>query len=138
MTLDVESSAMNTIKRIVVEFIPQESQRYCTAGDWLISEDGTLTVLVTEMQDQRHQQLVAFHEIAEALACNAKGISQQAVDAFDMGPGLDLDEPGNSPEAPYHAEHLMATEVEMALAAAMGVDWAEYDATVGDHGVRDV
>ena len=54
-----------------------------------------------------------------------------------MGPGADLDEPGESLAAPYHHQHQAATEIEMLLAAAMGVSWAEYDAAVGDHGLKE-
>ena len=128
---------MRQINRIMVELIPQERQRYDTCGDWLIDDDGTLTVLVSKMPDNRHELLVAVHELAEALACNATGVTQEAVDAFDMGPGADLDEPGMSPAAPYHQQHMTATEIEMLLAAAMGVNWSEYDAAVGDHGVKE-
>jgi hypothetical protein len=89
------------------------------------------------MPDERHQQLVAVHELVEALACNVDDVSPESVDAFDMGPGAELDEPGNSPEAPYHAQHMMATEIEKRLAEALHVAWDEYDAAVGDHGVRE-
>ena len=128
---------MRQINRIVVEFIPQEQQRYDKCGDWTVDDDGTLSVLVSKMPDNRHELLVAVHELVEALACNATGVTQQAVDDFDMGPGADLDEPGESLAAPYHHQHQAATEIEMLLAAAMGVSWAEYDAAVGDHGVKE-
>lgn len=124
------------INEIRIRFIPQAEQRYDTCGDWTIEND-ILTILVSSMADQRHQQLVAVHELVEALVCNVDGVTQEAVDAFDMGPGADLDEPGNSPDAPYRDQHAIATEIEMQLAAAMHVDWAEYDAAVGDHGVKE-
>jgi hypothetical protein len=124
------------IKEIRIRFIPQSEQRYSTVGDWTIEND-ILTVLVSSMPDERHQQLVAVHELVEALICNVDGVTQEAVDAFDMGPGADLDEPGNDPSAPYHAQHMVATQIEMQLAAAMHVNWAEYDAAVGDHGIRE-
>ena len=127
---------MKTIKRITIDFIPQAEQRYDTCGDWWY-EDETLVLKVSLMPDQRHQQLVAVHELVEALACNVDGVSAEAVDAFDMGPGADLDEPGNSPDAPYHVQHMVATEIEKRLAEALHVAWGEYDAAVGDHGVRE-
>ena len=125
-----------SISEIRIKFIPQSQQRYDTCGDWTI-ENNILTVLVSSMPDQRHQQLVAVHELAEALICNVDGVTQQAVDDFDMGPGADLDEPGNDPAAPYHSQHVVATEIEKRLAAAMHVDWAESDSAVGDHGGRE-
>ena len=89
------------------------------------------------MPDARHQQLVAVHELVEALACNVAGVTQEAVDEFDMGAGSVLEEPGMDPAAPYHQQHIAATVVEMVLASVLGVDWAEYDVAVGDHGVRE-
>ena len=127
---------MKTIKRITIDFIPQSEHRYDTCGDWQIEGD-TMIVKVSLKPDERHQQLVAVHELVEALACNVDDISPEAVDVFDMGPGADLDEPGDSPEAPYHAQHVMATEIEKRLAEALHVAWDEYDAAVGDHGVRE-
>lgn len=125
-----------SIKEIRIRFIPQSEQRYDTCGDWLYEGD-TLHILVSKMPDERHQQLVAVHELAECLACNVDGVTQEMVDAFDMGPGKDLDEPGMSPDAPYRSQHLVATQIETLLAEAMHVDWAEYDDAVGDHGVRE-
>lgn len=125
------------IKEIRIRFIPQAEQRYDTCGDWLWDDDDVLHILISQMPDARHQQLVAVHELAECLVCNVDGVTQEQVDAFDMGPGADLDEPGNSQEAPYHHQHMLATEIEKRLAAAMHVDWDEYDAAVGDHGTRE-
>jgi hypothetical protein len=125
-----------TINEIRIRFIPQAEMRYDTCGDWY-HENDTLIVLASAMPDARHQQLVAVHELVEALMCNVDGVTQEAVDAFDMGPGADLDEPGNDASAPYRQQHVVATEIERRLAEAMHVDWAEYDAAVGDHGVRE-
>lgn len=126
-----------SIKEIRIRFIPQAQMRYDTVGDWTFNDDGELDILVSQMPDERWQQLVAVHELAEALMCNVDGVSQEAVDAFDMGPGKDLDEPGNSPAAPYRLQHAWATAIEHLLAISMGVDWATYDQAVGDHGVRE-
>jgi hypothetical protein len=124
------------INEIRIRFIPQSEQRYDTCGDWF-SKDGTLHIFASEMQDARYQHLVAVHELVEALACNVDGVSQEAVDAFDMGAGAVIEEPGNDPAAPYHKQHMAATAIERLLAEALGVDWTAYDAAVGDHGVRE-
>lgn len=127
---------MRHIDKILIEFIPQSQQRYDTTGDWLYDGD-TLIIYASKMPDARHQQLVAVHELVEALACNADGVSQESVDEFDMGPGAVLEEPGNDPAAPYYPQHMAATAIEQLLAVALGVDWDEYDAAVGDHGVKE-
>lgn len=129
---------MQPIDRVVIEFIPHADQRYDTCGDWLY-DGATLTIRVSRLPDARYQQMVAVHELAEALLCNLDGVSQAAVDAFDMGPGAALDEPGDSPDAPYHAQHQTATEIEVRLGAAMRVDWNRYAAAIdalGDGGPK--
>lgn len=123
---------------IHILFIPQSWQDYDTCGNWQVGEDGSILVLISKMPDRRHQQLVAIHELVECLTCLVDGVTQEDVDAFDMGPGADLDEPGNDPTAPYFAQHAVATEIEKILAKALHVEWAEYDAAVGDHGVKEV
>lgn len=121
-------------KQIVISFIPQGDQRYDTCGDWQVIDD-VLKVDVSQMSDWRHECAVAIHEAAEAIACIAMGVTQEAVDAFDMGPGAELDEPGCDPAAPYHDQHEAATDIERRLISAMGIEWDAYDAAVGDHGV---
>lgn len=122
------------IDRIVIEFIPQEEQRYSTSGDWTHEPDNTLLIRVTKMTEV-YQQAVALHELVEALLCNAADVTQEAVDEFDMGPGAALDEPGFDLDAPYHKQHCWADVVERTFIAAAGLSWSAYDQAVGDHGV---
>jgi hypothetical protein len=122
------------IEEIVIRFIPQADQRYDTVGDWLF-EGRRLVILVSRMGNEVYQQAVAVHELIEALLCNAAGVTQEAVDRFDMvGLGKDSDEPGFEPTAPYHREHCWADVVERTFIAAAGKSWAKYDQAVGDHG----
>ena len=60
---------------------------------------------VSALTDWRHSALIAVHELVEALLCKAHGVTTEAVDTWDMGPGHELDEPGDDPRAPYHREH---------------------------------
>lgn len=117
---------MQPINRISIEFIPHNAQRYDTAGDWIL-EDGHLQVIISRTENPLHEQLLAIHETVEAIVCNRDGVTQQAVDDFDMGPGKDLDDPGASSEAPYHGQHMIATAVERVIASALKVDWDDYD-----------
>ena len=114
------------IDSITIVFIPHADQRYDTVGDWT-HEGNELRIRVSRTADARHEQLVAVHELVEALACNVDGVSQETVDAFDMGPGTELDDPGDAPEAPYHSQHVLATIVETRVAAGLHVDWEEYE-----------
>ncbi len=124
---------MPKIDRIVIEFIPQDRQRYPTAGDWF-HEGDTLVLKISRMGSEVHQQAVAIHELVEALLCNVAGVTQEAVDRFDMVEGKDLDEPGFDAQAPYHVQHCWADVVERTFIAAAGVSWSAYDEAVGDHG----
>lgn len=117
---------------IRIESIPHEKQRYSTVGDWYYEDNGkTLVIRVSDLGDERYNQLVAVHELIEVLICQQTFVSQAAVDAFDMEfeknrPEGNIDEPGDDPHAPYRTQHSFATAVERMLAAAMGVSWSKY------------
>lgn len=119
------------IKSIHIEFIYHEDQRYSTCGDWFYQGDA-LIIRVSKTEDERYQQLVAVHELVEVLLCNQSGVTQEAVDAFDMSfeehrPEGDESEPGDDPKAPYRREHNAATGVERLLCALFGVNWHDYE-----------
>jgi hypothetical protein len=88
------------------------------------------------MNDPRYEELVAYHELTEALLCLARGIPQELVDKYDMEyeasrPEWDAtSEPGDAKDAPYHAEHFFATIVEHLMAAELGVDWQLYEQAI--------
>ena len=74
---------------------------------------------------------MAIHELTEALLCRARGISEKAVDAFDLGPGKNVEEPGDHPGAPYRREHRAAYVPETFLADAFDLDWHAYQEAFG-------
>lgn len=74
------------------------------------------------MSDRRYEFLVAMHEVIEAFLCKTRGVTQQRVDAFDTGPGKDLDEPGDDPRAPYFHEHQFASKIEKLMAHELRVN----------------
>lgn len=123
--------------KIVIESIPHSSQRYSTCGDWFFDKDGTLHILVSEEMPGRSQQLVALHELAEVIMCQANAVTQEQVDEFDMAfeknrkPG-DESEPGDHADAPYNVQHGLATAIERIAATQMGVNWLEHEKAVGD------
>ena len=113
--------------KIVIESIPHAQQRYDTWGDWWFDPDGTLQIRVSsdvpEMPTEQHQFLVALHELVEVRLCQERGISQEAVDTFDMSPkALACDgEPGDLPDAPYRREHRFAMLIEHLMAHELGL-----------------
>ena len=71
--------------------------------------------------------MVAVHGLVEALLCKAHRVTTEAVDAWDMGPGKELEEPGDDPRAPYHREHEFASCVERLLAHEFDIEWNGYE-----------
>ena len=117
--------------KTIIESIPHNLQRYDTVGDWFFVND-TLVIRVSELKEPRHMFLVALHELWEAILCNDRGITQEMVDIFDKDFEAhrhpdNLDEPGDSPNAPYRHEHSSATGIERLLAAELHVDWSTYE-----------
>lgn len=125
--------------RIVISIIEQKAQRYPTVGDWRPSKQiGEFLISVSKMKDSRYEMLVAIHEFAEAILCQFAGITAAQVDKFDMSEeGLGCDEPGMHKDAPYRKQHLIATGIEMVLAAELGVDWKEYEEYLEDLSIGD-
>lgn len=132
------------MKKIEIEVVPHKEQRYETVGDWFYRKDAdlasgrmneVLVIRVSDLGDWRYNALVAIHELVEVVLCKQRGISQAAVDQFDIEferrrKKNDLSEPGDSVQAPYRAEHCAATGVERLLAAQLGVDWEPYEAKI--------
>ncbi len=115
--------------RILIESIPHKDQRYPTVGDWWTDIQGDLHIRVSQMQDPKHMQLVAIHELIEALLCKATHVDQIEVDRFDQtytGDG----EPGDDPRAPYYQQHQVASGIEQLLATLMNVRWLAYGRAV--------
>lgn len=128
---------------ISIKTIPHNEQRYETAGDWWFREsvqDGEiLEVRVSDMGNPLYTWLVASHEINEALRCKTDGVDEKDITVFDKAfealrerfPSLIGDqEPGDMVSAPYHDQHVGATNIERLSAEFHGVDWDEYDTTV--------
>lgn len=117
--------------KITIVTIPHDMQRYPTVGDWLFDKKGDLTIRVSGLGDWRKEALIAVHELVEVLICKHDGVSQKAVDKFDIAfekarkPGNE-DEPGDDNKAPYRRQHCIATAVERLLAAELDVPWNDY------------
>ena len=123
---------MRSIKTIVIKVLPHECQRYETVGDYYFTPDGVLCINVSEMKDNKFELLVAIHELIEVLQTENDGVAEPLIEAFDIKfeenrQKGNVDEPGDDPRAPYKRQHCVATGVERILAAALGVDWKEYE-----------
>lgn len=115
------------MKKIIIETIPQNKQRYATIGDWEDLHD-TLHIRVSDMGDWRYEALVAIHELIEVVLSTSAGITTEQVDKFDFvwDNEANYDESGDDPACPCHDQHVVATNIERQLAHELNVDWYEY------------
>lgn len=123
--------------KIQLKTIPHMHQRYETVGDWQILKDGSIQIDVSDMGNEDYAFLVAIHEAIEVWLCRKRGITDEAVTAFDVAfeeirAEGDVSEPGDHPDAPYRKEHFFATNIERIIAEELGVDWSVYDKAVND------
>ena len=120
--------------KIIIEAVPIKQARLaCYAaegyGDWYYDRvTGDLRIQVMtegdcDVIDRTDLFLIAWHELAEAILCRHAGVSQGAVDAFDMS--FEGENPGGEAAAPYFRQHKAACIVESMLAVLLGrYDWA--------------
>lgn len=106
---------MVKIKKINMEVIDHQDQRYDTLGDYWQDADGTLQFRVSDMGDWRYNFSVLLHEFVEFHLLLHKGVAEADVLAFDLAvtPGSEFaEDPGFDPKAPYHYEHVLADTLE--------------------------
>ena len=118
--------------KLDVRTISHDQQRYPTCGDYWTDTDGTIQFRISALPGLEDGEfLILIHELIEQYLCAQAGVSEQAIDQFDMAferarqPG-DATEPGDSILAPYHQQHQIATAMERMLASVIGVDWQDY------------
>ena len=68
----------------------------------------------------------AIHEFGEAYLCKREGIKFKDIDKFDID-HPELDDPGSSPKAPYHKQHMLMLIIEKLLCRSMGLSWKMYE-----------
>lgn len=119
--------------KIIIEMIEHNKQRYDTCGDWTFdSLNQTLSIKVSAVSYPL-DVLIAVHELVEALIVLRQegwAVAQSVVDAWDMNYSGPYEEPGDDPDAPYHAAHRFATGIEVLLAKELGVNWLRYNKEV--------
>lgn len=134
----ISSPSANEVKTVTIKIIPNNEQRYPTAGDWIYNEaTGDLQVRVSATKDWRESMAVAVHELVEATLCIQDGVEPDLVDSFDMHfenhrADDDYSEPGDDPRAPYYDQHQVATNVEHVYTTALGLHWDTYNEHLGE------
>jgi len=123
--------------RIIIETIDADKARISgQTGDWSYDDAGNLYIQVVAQKIMPNVKgsifstenfLIALHELVEAHLCLKDGVTQQAVDDFDMafqGDG----EPGDHPDAPYRSQHRHAMLIEHLMANFLGhTDYGRID-----------
>jgi hypothetical protein len=118
--------------RIIIEAISADQHRYPTEGDWYFDRsNGDLHIKVTgvDLMSQNTPWLYALHEFFEAKKCFLDGVTEGAVDAFDIqfekdraeGKHPEDVEPGDDPAAPYRLQHRAAMVLEHTAALLLGI-----------------
>jgi hypothetical protein len=121
---------------VLINVIKHHQQRYDTIGDWQIFKfpaGDRYDIRVSNLGDSKMNACIVVHELIEALLCrfNDPEITDKMVDEFDMS-HEDLEEPGDSPEAPYHEQHKFASEIEKVFAKRLEVNWDEYERRISE------
>lgn len=122
---------MRRIEKIVIEFIDEKEHRYPTTGDYFF-EGNVLKIRVSKMKDNRHELLVAVHELTEVILTEHDGVSEESITEFDKEfernrTEHSIEEPGDDPNAPYKKQHNVASGIERIMAGLLDVDWNEYE-----------
>lgn len=105
--------------------IQHKYQRYDTAGDYYSIGDLDFYRISNLPQGWRAELAVFVHEIVEFQLCKEAKIKEKDITKFDIESGLD--DPGASKDAPYHSQHMLATEIEYFLVEKLGLNKKEYD-----------
>ncbi len=131
---------IETLPFTVINSIPHKNQRYDTVGDWQETFSGRpgefLRFKISRM-NLISEFAVLIHEMIEWFFCKLAGITSEQVDAWDMGEGKDLDDPGSDPRAPYHLQHMFALQVERMIVEQAGITWEIHEEALDNVGQED-
>lgn len=121
------------MKRIIVETIESQDQRYPTCGDYWETED-EMHFRITKQDNEDYEALVFLHEFVEFILTRKRGIAEPAISEYDIKweeyneKGMAAaDEPGNEPGCIYYQEHRFSENMERLLAQEMNIDWFTYN-----------
>ena len=137
------------MKSLTVEIIPHSQQRIGEVGDYWEVGPGAWVFRVSQMSKPVYSLLVLVHELVEWVICEALGIIEPDIFAFDKKWYEDRDsgipspysEAGHDPAAPYHRAHVLAEIAERMVCLACGESWTDYDhevMTIGEDTIENI
>lgn len=109
---------------IVTQIKQPSEMRYDTVGDWKHTKNG-VTAIAVDTKNKNYNALLLLHELIEGYLTKKNGVTDKEAVAYDKK--SKADEPGDSPDAPYHLEHTVATAIENRIADELGVDKKDYN-----------
>jgi hypothetical protein len=113
-------------KTILIKIVDKSEQRPFALWDDYRTLGDTIYLKITDMGNDNYTKALMFHGLWEKLRNDDLGISDDSVDAFDIA-NPELDEPGDSLEAPYHRPHVEAGLFERLVIQITGEDYTVYD-----------
>lgn len=118
---------------IILNTTEMNEMRYKSIDDWfdpLEYEDFLqFKTYVADTGNMDYNFLVLMHALVEQYLCHKHKITDKEVTDFDMN-HPELDDPGNSEDAPYHKEHMVANDIESMLSVALEVKWEDYEKAI--------
>lgn len=111
-------------KEISVKFINPEDQKYDTDGDYY-EKKNKWEAYISKMTDWRFAYACMLHELIEMGLTKARGVNWDAITEYDKDHPEEV-EPGLDKEAPYHKEHMDATNIERQMIKLFGLKWDDY------------
>ena len=113
---------------ISIRAVRHSQQPYTTVGSWRFDDD-SLDILVSRVGNPDEEFLIGLHELIEAYLCHKRGVSHDEVIEFDVAfnDSGKKGEPGDQSDAPYHDEHVYASNIERLVAGELGVSWADHE-----------
>jgi hypothetical protein len=117
------------MKNINIRFINQDEQRIPgQVGDYWETPD-SIEFRITTMDNPAYSMAVLIHELHEKFRNDQLGIQDADVDQFDLD-HQELDDPGLSPDAPYHKTHMESDAIERLFIILSGNDWIDYEQAI--------
>lgn len=135
-------------RRIVIDFVDHESQRYDTVGDYPPNQTmdslreyppaEPITYFLISKLDHFRSHAVLLHELEEKFENIRTGVTDEQIDEFDkefnrrenFGPINMYPEPGLDPDNPAHVGHMKADVIERMHILNMEDDWIDYEAEI--------
>lgn len=118
------------MKPIIIHFT-SGPQRHQQVGDYGENPEKVWFQITDFPGKPAYAMAILIHELWERFRNTQLGITDEAVDAFDLA-HQDHDDPGMLPEAPYHKTHLEGDCLERMCIMMAGEDWAEYEAAIAE------